>query len=286
MQTSRCADASSFLHATAAYRSRYALQTNVIGSVATSIADGLQRYDASWWWLVLEQDHVVGAACRTAPFCLQLGPMGRDAAAALSRRLAVEDDGFPCVNGDPTTVDSFLETYASTGSPGSRRAPHLELENIIYEARDLHIPDVPGVLRPATMTQFDLASRWMTDFSTFINGHPYQPTHHDVEALRARIDASMLYFWWRGDEPVAMAGHASPVTIGTETVTRVAPVFTPEEHRRHGFAAAVTAVLTKRLVERHARVMLLADANYPTSNGVYRRIGYVAVDRLVRVELA
>jgi predicted GNAT family acetyltransferase len=82
-----------------------------------------------------------------------------------------------------------------------------------------------------------------------------------------------------------MVGHASPVTIGTETVTRIAPVFTPRERRRRGFAAAATAAVTNLLSESATRVVLLADANYPTSNHVYQSIGYFEVDRLVRFQL-
>jgi len=285
METTSCADATSFLRRSEDYRGRHPLLTNVIGSIATSTAAGFQVYDGYWWWLVLDRGDVVGAACRTEPYCLQLGPMDSDAAASLAHSVAAHDDAFPCVNGDEQTVRRFLDGYAATGSPGSRRQSTADFENIIYEAGAINVPDVPGEVRPATMPQFELASTWMTDFTTFINGKPYQPSHHDSEALRARISASMLYLWWVDSEPVSMVGHASPVTIGTETVTRIAPVFTPRERRRRGFAAAATAAVTNLLSESATRVVLLADANYPTSNHVYQSIGYFEVDRLVRFQL-
>jgi hypothetical protein len=286
MQTSQCADASTFLRETSNYRALHPLQTNVLGSIATSTVAGFRGYDAYWWWLVHDDGEVVGAACRTAPFCLQLGPMSRDAAASLAQAISRDDDDLPCVNGDPATVQGFLDAYVATGSRGSFRRPTMNFENIIYEAGAIRTPDVLGELRSATRAQFDLASAWMADFSTFIDGVAYQPTQHDLDALVARIDASMLYFWFVEGVPVSMAGHAAPVTIASQTVTRIAPVFTPVEHRRHGYAAAATAALTTRLMTDGSRVTLLADATYPTSNHVYQGIGYFEVDRLVRFDFS
>ncbi len=82
-----------------------------------------------------------------------------------------------------------------------------------------------------------------------------------------------------------MAGYASPVKVPSGTVTRIGPVYTPEEHRGNGYAAAITSVLTATLVRRGSRVMLYADAANPTSNGVYQRIGFHAIDEVVRVDL-
>ena len=61
-------------------------------------------------------------------------------------------------------------------------------------------------------------------------------------------------------------------------VARVGPVYTPPEHRRHGFGGAVTGALSQLLLDRGARVMLYADAANPTSNSVYRALGYELVD--------
>ena len=50
-------------------------------------------------------------------------------------------------------------------------------------------------------------------------------------------------------------------------------MWTPPEHRRHGYAAALTAAVAGRLLG-HGRVVLFADLANPTSTGVYLRIGF------------
>jgi predicted GNAT family acetyltransferase len=68
-------------------------------------------------------------------------------------------------------------------------------------------------------------------------------------------------------------------------VTRVGPVFTAPEHRRRGYGGAVTAAVSTLLLERGSKVMLYADAANPTSNGVYRRLGYELLDEFVSLRL-
>jgi predicted GNAT family acetyltransferase len=82
---------------------------------------------------------------------------------------------------------------------------------------------------------------------------------------------------------VAIAGHANVVATGSIVIGRVGPVYTPPQHRRHGYASAVTAHVTRSLIERGARVMLFTDAANPTSNSIYQAIGYRLVDELIEV---
>src|SRR5262249_725551 len=58
-------------------------------------------------------------------------------------------------------------------------------------------------------------------------------------------------------------------------MARIVMVYTPAEFRGHGYAAAVTATATRAALDLGAAdVVLFTDLDYPTSNGVYQRIGY------------
>ena len=81
MEVVRCPSAAEFLRLTTTYRAVEPIRTNILGSVATSVMNGTQRYDGSWWWLIRAEDgEVVGAAMRTTPFGMQIGPMPDEAA--------------------------------------------------------------------------------------------------------------------------------------------------------------------------------------------------------------
>lgn len=80
------------------------------------------------------------------------------------------------------------------------------------------------------------------------------------------------YTLWEVDGvPVALAGLTRRVA-GT---VRVAPVYTPPEHRRRGYAGAVTAEVSRAAMDADAReVLLFTDLANATSNALYQRLGY------------
>jgi len=286
MEIVRCASAAAFLDATLAYRGAEPLRTNVLGSVATSAAAGEGRRGEQFWYVVHDDTGcVVGAAMRTAPFALSLGPMGTEAAAALAWAVAPIDDGVPSVAGYEAAVDSFLSAYAATGSEGSARGRGPVHRQILYTAGHVEVPDVAGTLRVAGLDELGLAERYYVAFSEEVDGVRYQPSDEDRAALLGTLRAGRLRWWWHAGAAVAMAAHSVPVRSPSGVVTRIGPVFTPTEHRRHGYAAALTGQLTGLLLAGGSAVMLFADAANATSNGVYRRLGYDALDELVRVPL-
>ena len=90
--------------------------------------------------------------------------------------------------------------------------------------------------------------------------------------VRERMDDRRLWLWEDAtDVPVSFAA-CTPAVAG---VARIAPVYTPPEHRRHGYASAVTAACTADALARGAeRVVLYTDVADPSANAMYRRLGF------------
>ena len=87
-------------------------------------------------------------------------------------------------------------------------------------------------------------------------------------------------FWiWDDDGPRSMVGCKRR----SSGIARIGPVYTPPEHRRRGYAAACTAAVSQHLLDHDADgcVLYTALAN-PTSNAIYRRLGYEAVAETLR----
>ena len=73
------------------------------------------------------------------------------------------------------------------------------------------------------------------------------------------------------DEIVSLTGHAGRTPSGS----RIGPVYTPPEHRGRGYATALVHAQTSWLLADAVDVCFLyTDLANPTSNAVYRRIGY------------
>jgi RimJ/RimL family protein N-acetyltransferase len=202
---------------------------------------------------------VAGVALCTPPRGLLLAPLPPGAVAELA---AAAPPRLPGASGPAAAVADFAGAYAArTGGTA-----WLHQRQRLYELPELVPPPrPPGAPRPATKADVELCARWFADFVAEA-GVPAEP---DPETTRRVIVQGRLLLWDVGGEPVSMVGN-SPTVAG---VSRIGPVWTPPEHRRHGYAAAATAEVARRL-QGHGRVVLFADRANPTSTGVYARLGF------------
>ena len=267
--------AGEFLRQTEVLRSQDPFRTNLVGSVASSVASGARKYDRYFWWIVSDnQGQIVGAAMRTAPHGLVLLPMPLPAVRELAQAVSTYDDEFPEVAGPARTVGAFLDAYKESKSAGSTRGIEKSGSQLIYALNKLEVSKASGTLIPADQSDFDLVLGWLEAFTVEAGITSPHLSEAIVDGLRRRS----LHFWIIDGEKVSMAGHAPLVETPSGTIARIGPVYTPKEHRSNGYASALTAALSEKLMAGGAKVMLYTDAANPTSNSIYQRIGYELID--------
>ncbi|MFB4307633.1 GNAT family N-acetyltransferase [Actinomadura sp. GTD37] len=249
----------------------------VTGSMR-SRGGALQRDALLGWWTA---DARVAGAClwtgayRPAPgaYPPMLSAMPGAAAAELADALARRDAKVPGVNGPPEAAGAFADAW--TGRTGA--ASTVAMRQRLYRLGRLDAPDPPpeGAARVAGDDDRELVLDWFTVFHRDTG----QPRRADPALVDERLAEGRLLLWEAGGRPVAMAARTA-IVAGT---ARVAPVYTPAEHRRRGYGAAVTAAVTRSALDAGAGdVVLFTDLANPTSNGVYQRLGYRPVeDRVV-----
>jgi hypothetical protein len=93
-------------------------------------------------------------------------------------------------------------------------------------------------------------------------------TAHVVDH-RLEADSAGVVFWEDGPM-VSLAAFGNPTPNGI----RIGPVYTPPEYRRRGYASALVAELSERLLEKRRFCFLFTDLANPTANRIYERIGY------------
>lgn len=249
-------------------------RNNLILGVAGTLRDHPLAYSERRLWIVLDGARVVAAALQTPPFNLILGrPDDETALPALAD--ALHDDGaeLPGVTAAVPEVDAFANEWEMR-SGRSRRA---RMAQRIYRATQVRAPsEVPGRHRDATPDDRDLLVDWIRAFADeALHGAPDAPVGNAERVVDARFaGAGGFVLWEDGDEIVSLAGWGGRTPNGV----RIGPVYTPPEHRRHGYGSAVTAAVSLQQFASGRRLCFLyTDLANPTSNSIYAAIGYEPV---------
>jgi predicted GNAT family acetyltransferase len=241
---------------------------NLALGVAAFTRDHPEVYTELRGWVVCEAGDVVGAALRTPPYNLVLARprVGR----ALEALAGVIADELPGVVGAVPEVDRFAAAWSARHG----LMPSTRFDQRIYALENLVPPnDVEGVVRLAGVDDRALVLEWMTAFTReALHGSD------DAGRIERSIDARLgpegaggICLWEAEGETVSLAGFGGPTPNGL----RIGPVYTPPEHRGHGFGSAVTAAASQIALDRGKRFCFLyTDLANPTSNAIYVRIGY------------
>ncbi|MDP9221657.1 MAG: GNAT family N-acetyltransferase [Actinomycetota bacterium] len=213
-----------------------------------------------------EAERVSGAVSMTPPYELLLAAVPDGATDDLVAALRSRSVPVNGVSGDPPTVDRFTRVWTAGSAPLAATTMHMRL----YVLGTLRPPMPPatGRARPAGAADVDAMAGWFTDFQREV-GVPAV----DVEPIvRDRVRNGLLWLWEDdAGSPVSLAGR----NRSAAGVARVGPVYTPPQHRRLGYGAAVTAACTGDALERGAdTVVLFTDLANPTSNSIYQQIGF------------
>jgi GNAT superfamily N-acetyltransferase len=208
------------------------------------------------WWA--GDGRVRGAVLRVAPHPIALARMPVEAVTSFAEAMKGE---IPEVLGP---VELVREIQRVLGTPGRT------LSERLYRLGTLTAPDVPGRGRLASGSDLPLLVPWARAFFGEVG-----LAGGDVAAgVGRRVAGGELFVWEDGGEPVAMAALSAPAG----GVCRVSLVYTPPARRRRGYGAAITAhVSGVGLAERCDQVVLFTDLANPTSNAVYRSIGFEPV---------
>jgi hypothetical protein len=145
----------------------------------------------------------------------------------------------------------------------------------IYRLSELRpVTGVSGRPRAATEKDRSLLIDWVRAFRDEV-----LPEDAKAPPPEATVDARLghgagAFMLWEDGEPVSLAGWGGETPNGV----RVGPVYTPPEHRRRGYASAVTAAVSaERLGAGRSFCFLYTDLANPTSNRIYTNIGYEPV---------
>ena len=229
--------------------------------------------DPGRYWIALCGEKTVVGVVVQSPleYPATLTPMEPRTVLAMVDAIAEAGVTLPGVNGDAATAASFAGQWSERRKSAAKPLQGLRL----YELLEVgEVPLTEGHLRQAGPEDRSRMILWTGAFQDEIGESAV-----DTETLVDReLAAGQLWVWDKKGETMSMAVSRKP----TQGVVRIAGVYTPPEKRNDGYAAACVHALSEHLRISGYRCILYTDLGNPTSNSIYRRIGYRAVAEALR----
>jgi predicted GNAT family acetyltransferase len=269
MQLTRHESADGFLAHAGEFLGAREAEHNLILGLTSRLQVSPSLYgEPAYFAVVDEGGRVVGATMRTPPHNLILselddlaaiGPLLEDARAVFG--------SLPGVVGPKEAVAKFAAAW-----PAEAR---LEIAQRAFRADHVDAPTgVPGRMRDYERRDRALAASWMEAFTEEALPEPPPETSEEFVDRREEDPDGGTVLWEDDGAVVSMAGFGGRTPNGI----RIGPVYTPPELRGRGYASALTAAVTQRLLDSGLRFcFLFTDLANPTSNSIYQRIGYEPV---------
>jgi len=215
---------------------------------------------------------VVGAAMRTPGRAVYLGALRADLAESVADAYADVLPQLDGVEGSRPAVERFgrrwceLRGGRTIESTASRLHKLGALTPLTADA---------GHARLMAADELDVVGAWGLD------GFPWELRNGYQEWAERHLAQGTMLIWEAEGLPVSMAGYRLPM-FG---VCRIGPVYTPPEHRRHGYAGALTSHLSAEILAQGNQACLYTDLSNPTPNKIYHQAGYRPVADFVHLEL-
>jgi uncharacterized protein len=269
VQLTRHESAGDFLAHAGPFLGAREAEHNLILGLCSRLRVSPLMYGEPPYFAVVEHDgRVVGATMRTPPHNLILSELDELAAIdPLVDDARAEFGSLPAVVGPKQAVARFAAAW-----PAEAR---LEIAQRVFRADHVDPPRATsGRMRDYERADRELAAQWMDAFvEEALPESPPESSEQFVDRREEDADGGLV-LWEDDGRPVSMAGFGGRTPNGI----RIGPVYTPPELRGHGYASAVTAAITQRLLDGGLRFcFLFTDLSNPTSNSIYQRIGYEPV---------
>lgn len=241
----------------------YSLFLGILGQIKAG------RYEEYFLALAENDGELVAASLMTPPHPLQLIVFQKEP--GIEREIAEylwnSETEVTAVVGDRETAFRFAEEWTAKTDCQVKILMDQGLYRADFVAQGLE--KSPGSWRVANKTDAELLAAWLLQFERE-TGIAASTAAEAARKINQFIEDKEVYIWEVDGETVACMKKARPSKHGIT----VSFVFTPEHYRRKGYARTLVADVTEELLLEYDFAMLYTDLQNPTSNKIYREIGY------------
>ena len=269
------ADCREFLSQSRAFLEAREVEHNLMLGLCSQLIAGDAPYEEPPY-LGLVQDSAgitLLAALRTPPYNLILSHTDDPVTLRLlAETMANSGVELPGVLAKPTIASDFTAIWRElTG-----QEMQLKMRQGLHQLRTLRpARPVRGRMRSVRASDAERLKYWLVAFQmeAFASNpdEKYWQRAQQVVGNRVKGANPRNFLWWDGWQSVCWVGYVPT----TERVARIAPVYTLPSARGRGYASALVAAVSQRLLDSgFSHCSLYTDLANPTANALYQRLGY------------
>lgn len=162
----------------------------------------------------------------------------------------------------------YAESFASFHFPEAGSVKRV-LSHKLVKVIPGKVPE--GKFKAAESRDLDLLHKYFCEYEEEVHSVPKRNPDELRRQMQGLIAAGDMFVWALGDVIVGMAA----VVRRTKNMGIVGYVYTPRSCRGKGYAGACVEMLSRKLLDDGYKACgLFTDKDNPTSNGIYKRIGY------------
>jgi predicted GNAT family acetyltransferase len=183
---------------------------------------------------------------------------------------------LPDLQADPVRHAVLLEDFATQWAIAVGKESVQVDGARLYRLKNLRPQTVEGLPRLARGNDHGLVAQWIEQMILEAADPP-------IEAgawSRALIQEERLWLWEANGKPASLVARRPTV----EGVTRLGPIYTPPESRRHGYGSALTSHVSAVLRAAGSEVCLRTNLANPNSHTIYQALGFEPVADYHRYE--
>lgn len=189
-----------------------------------------------------------------------------------ARFLAENKISFGGVVGPAVSAEAITRSYAQATNRGFK----VGFKQRLFKNESVIEPkNQKGSAYLATSDDEELVAQWLLNFQNECLPHETVTLEKMRSNAKEKIQADQVYLWRdESERPVSMCCLARPTKNGVT----INGVYTSPDSRKNGYGSAVVAFATKNMLNAgKIFCVLYTDVANPTSNKIYKAIGYTEV---------
>jgi predicted GNAT family acetyltransferase len=157
----------------------------------------------------------------------------------------------------------------------------IDMTLIVHELTRINeLPLAKGKFQMAEEKDADLVTQWSMTFEEEKDPAVRRSKEQVLKATQHKIASGDIFKWTDNGKMLSMAA----INRKTKNAGIVGLVYTPDEYRRNGFATGLVQKLSEYILQSGFKCCgLFTDKANPTSNHIYKKIGYEPISEFLDI---